>query len=126
VGRLMTRVYAYDLDEDTECVAVTDARAHDQTWADMVRLQGDGVYPAAFAAIAVPVLMLHGEVDPHPGRLIYEELRTHVPQLEYQELPKCGHSPWRERQAGRAFFDALSAWVQAHVQPLDAALDHGE
>jgi pimeloyl-ACP methyl ester carboxylesterase len=113
MGRVMTRVYAHDLDDDTEDVAAVDARAHDETWADMVRLQDDGVYPAAFAAIDVPVLMLHGEADPHPGRSIYEELRACLPQLEYRELPKCGHSPWRERQARRAFFDALEGWIQS-------------
>ena len=31
-----------------------DARAHEETWADMLRLQTEGVYPAAFAAIKVP------------------------------------------------------------------------
>ncbi len=119
VGRLMTRVYAHDLDEDTEGVAIVDARAHDETWADMVRLQDDGVYPAAFAVITVPVLMLHGEVDPHPGRVIYEELRTCLPQLEYRELPNCGHSPWRERQARRTFFEALEGWIQSNLTRFD-------
>ena len=115
VGRLMTRVYAHDLDEDTESVAVIDAQGHDETWADMVRLQNAGVYPARFAAIAVPGLMLHGDADPHPGCLIRGELRPSLPQLEYQELQKCGHSPWRERQARRAFFEALEAWIQTHA-----------
>jgi hypothetical protein len=36
----------------------------------MIRLQDHGVYPAAFSAIRSPVLMLHGAVDPHPGRMI--------------------------------------------------------
>ena len=59
----------------------------------------DEIYPAAFAAITCPVLMIHGEADPHPGRLTSEDLRRYIPHLEYQELPKCGHSPWLERQA---------------------------
>jgi len=118
VGRLMTQVYACDLDVDGdgEGIAPVDAQAHEETWADMVRLQGAGVYPAAFSAIAVPVLMLHGEADPHPGALIRDELRAHLPQLEYRELPTCGHSPWRERQARRAFFEALETWIQGHAR----------
>jgi pimeloyl-ACP methyl ester carboxylesterase len=91
--------------------------AHEETWADMARLQRDGIYPAAFAAIGAPVLMLHGNADPHPGRLISEDLRTYIPHLEYQELPKCGHSPWLERQARQAFFETLKAWLAARFQP---------
>jgi len=50
VGRLMTRVYGYDVEDGAVNVDVLDAHAYEQTWADMVRLQRDGVYPAAFAA----------------------------------------------------------------------------
>ena len=74
----MTRVYDYDVEDGAVNVDVLDAQAYEQTWADMVRLQRDGVYPAAFAAIDVPVLMLHGDVDPHPGLLIAEDLREYI------------------------------------------------
>jgi pimeloyl-ACP methyl ester carboxylesterase len=117
MGRLMTRVYGYDIEDVADDAAVVDALAHEETWADMIRLQREGVCPAAFAAIRVPVLMLHGDADPHPGRLISEDLRPHIPQLEYQELPRCGHSPWLERQARQAFFEVLNAWLAARVQP---------
>ena len=116
LGRLMTRVYGYDVEEDAGEVAVVDATAHEETWADMVRLQRDGVYPAAFAAIGVPALMIHGDADPHPGRLISEDLRTYMPHLEYQELPMCGHSPWLERQARQAFLETLTTWLAARFQ----------
>ncbi|HEU4395585.1 MAG TPA: alpha/beta hydrolase, partial [Planctomycetota bacterium] len=45
-------------------------RAHRESWEDMLRLQAEGVYPAAFATIVRPVLMLHGADDPHPGPAI--------------------------------------------------------
>ncbi len=112
-GRIMNRVYGYDLRDDVEPVVEVDAVAHRQTWADMLRMQREGTYPAAFAAIKVPVLMLHGEQDPHPGRLTREDLRAYVPQLEYRELPACGHSPWVERQARTPFFDAVNAWLES-------------
>jgi pimeloyl-ACP methyl ester carboxylesterase len=92
-GRLMMRVCGYDVGEPEEEIAAVDAVAHEQTWADMLRLQRDGVYPAAFAAIRVPVLMLHGEQDPHPGRMTSLDLRAYIPHLEYREFPSCGHSP---------------------------------
>jgi pimeloyl-ACP methyl ester carboxylesterase len=115
IGHLMTRVYGYDVEEIAMNTHVLDAQAHEQTWADMVRLQRDGVYPAAFAAIEVPVLMLHGDVDPHPGSLIAEDLRRYIRHLEYVELARCGHSPWLERQARGAFFSSLEAWIGIRI-----------
>ena len=116
LGRLMTRVYGCDIEEIPNGAATVDAVAHDETWADVLRLQRDGSHPAAFAAISRPVLMLHGEADPHPGRSTWEDLRKHIPHLEYRELPKCGHSPWLERQAKRTFFETLEAWLAARLQ----------
>ncbi len=116
LGRLMTRVYGYDVGGAVDDMAEIDAVAHDETWTDMLRLQREGRYPAAFGAIRVPVLMLHGDVDPHPGRSIADELRRHVPHLEYRELPNCGHSPWLERHARDIFFEALHAWLAARFR----------
>ena len=118
MGRLMTRVYGHDVEDVADGIADVDALAHQETWADMVRLQRDGIFPAAFAVIGVPVLMLHGDEDPHPGRLICDDLRRYIPHLDYQELPKCGHSPWLERQARRVFFETLNAWLAARLQPV--------
>lgn len=96
-----------------------DRLAHTQTWDDMVRLQAQGVYPQAFAAIRSPVLMIHGDHDPHPGAMIRDSLKPYIPQLEYRELPACGHSPWIERFAREAFFVTLKAWL-AHPSSIGA------
>jgi pimeloyl-ACP methyl ester carboxylesterase len=92
-------------------VAWCDARGAQESWDDMVRLQDTGVYPRAFAAIASPVLMLHGTVDPHPGPLIRAGLEPHLPQLEYRELAECGHYPWVERLAREEVLATLRAWL---------------
>ena len=89
-----------------------DARAHDETWGDMLRLQDEGFLPGAFAAIEAPVLMLHGEVDPHPGGMIRDRLRTFIPHLEYHELPRCGHYPWLEAKARDPFLAILRGWLK--------------
>src|SRR5262249_12800084 len=89
-----------------------DQVAQMQSWEDMVRLQNEGVYPQAFAAIKSPVLMLHGDYDPHPGRLIRDSLKPYLPQLEYKQFERCGHSPWIERFARDDFFAALRIWLE--------------
>jgi len=111
-------LYSYDATSVPEGETF-DARAHQETWDDMVDLQTKGVYPAAFAAIRVPVLMVHGTFDPHPGRLIHASLQPHVAQLEYRELERCGHYPWLERAASAQFFSLVREWLQKRVPAAD-------
>lgn len=97
-----------------------DLKAHTEAWNDMLRLQAEGVYPAVFERIKSPVLMLHGDYDPHPGRMIRAVLQRYMPQLEYHELARCGHSPWNERHARDEFFAVLRSWLFRHLAPCSA------
>lgn len=94
-----------------------DLKAHTETWEDMLRCQEIGRYPQAFSAIDSPVLMLHGAYDPHPGKMIRDNLKSYMPQLEYVELEKCGHSPATEIWAKEKFFATMQAWLKK-TQPL--------
>lgn len=109
-ANLIAPLHSYELVTSDQPFEV-DARANEETWRDMLRLQEEGVYPAAFAAIDVPVLMLHGAVDPHPGPMIRVSLEPHLPQLEYCEWEFCGHYPWLEKAARGEFFAVLRAWL---------------
>ena len=90
-------------------------RAHWETWADMLRLQHEGVYPEAFTAIDAPVIMLHGTVDPHPGRMIRASLEPYLPQLEYHEWERCGHYPWLEKTVSSEFYTFLREWFMLAI-----------
>lgn len=128
---LTQALYTYDSivsDHEEVVEEPFDIRAHTETWNDMVRLQEEGVYPAAFSAISSPVLMLHGAYDPHPGQLIRMSLKPYLPQLEYREWERCGHSPWVERFVHDEFFAALREWLARHLTedergPCHAAQD---
>lgn len=91
-----------------------DFQAHTETWEDMVRLQEEGIHPAAFTAITSPVLMLHGAYDPHPGGMIRDSLAPYLPQLEYHEWERCGHSPWCERFVRDEFHVVMRQWLASH------------
>jgi pimeloyl-ACP methyl ester carboxylesterase len=110
-GRVITRVYGYDIEDEGPDLVTVDAVAHRETWSDMVRLLNEGAYPAGLAAIRCPVLMLHGDTDPHPGPGTRDDLREYIPHLEYRELARCGHSPWLERQAREEFFGHIDGWI---------------
>ena len=111
------------LTEETEAGRI-DAHAYRETWDDMLRLQRDGTYPAVFAAIRSPVLMVHGAADPHPGRMILESLEPLIPGIEYVELERCGHYPWLERSARDPFFSLLREWLGRHAGTGEIATVH--
>src|SRR5262245_49561858 len=118
--RATTPIYCYDPLSSSQEGDTTDARASEETWEDMLRLQAEGVYPAAFSAIKVPVLMVHGTFDPHPGRLIMQSLQPFLPQLDYRELERCGHYPLLERAAAETFFSLVRAWLGHHAKGASA------
>jgi len=112
---VMMPIYSYDLLATPHEEDKIDARAHYETWDDMARLQAEGTYPAAFAAIKVPILMVYGTFDPHPGSLIMEGLRPYLPQIAYRDLERCGHYPWLERTAADKFFSLLREYLAGHM-----------
>ncbi|MCK5114017.1 MAG: alpha/beta hydrolase [Phycisphaerae bacterium] len=109
----ITPLYAYaPLPRPPKDLTNFDMRGHSETWNDMLQLQETGVYPKAFTDIKSPVLMLHGDYDPHPGLRTRDLLQQYIPQLEYHELEKCGHSPWEEKFARDDFFAILHEWLK--------------
>jgi pimeloyl-ACP methyl ester carboxylesterase len=111
LGALAERAQSVDLIEQPEASLPGDPVGNAQTWQDVLDLQASGREPAAFAAITCPVLMLHGRDDPHPGPMIYERIRRHLPQLKYVDFRECGHRPWLERAAHKEFLATLRAWL---------------
>jgi pimeloyl-ACP methyl ester carboxylesterase len=112
-GAFAAETQAVDLLPESEGVPVrADAAGHEQTWRDVRRRQTAGLEPQAFDAIEAPVLMLHGDEDPHPGTMIRDTLLPHIPQLEYVGIPRCGQEPWRERHGREPFLTALRAWLR--------------
>jgi len=88
-----------------------DMKAHTETWNDMLRCQDEGKYPQVFTSIKSPVIMLHGAYDPHPGKLIRNNLKQYIPHLEYYEFEKCGHAPAVEKYAKDDFFKVMHNWL---------------
>ncbi len=122
MGELLLPLYSHEL-FSTGPKIKADARAHQESWDDMMRLQAAGLYPAAFAAIRAPVLMLHGDVDPHPGAMIRDSLEPYIPQLIYHEWQGCGHYPWLELSVRDDFFAVLSRWLARQFTDEHFAVD---
>ncbi len=115
MGRLNLQLDSYRLGPVEDKMLTCDARGHEETWRDMMRLQAAGTYPESFSSIYVPSIMLHGAYDPHPGHMIHESLRPYMPQLAYKLWLACGHYPWLEREAKEEFYTTLLDWLSQHA-----------
>ena len=114
MGVLASAAQSVDLLPGQPSQAGVDGHGNAETWHDALRLQRTGIEPEAFRKITVPVVMLHGDHDPHPGPLIRDRLRSVMPQLEYIEFAECGHEPWRERRTRELFLATLRDWLLVH------------
>jgi pimeloyl-ACP methyl ester carboxylesterase len=115
LGALYMKAESYDIvDGEGESAdgLPADEAGHVETWNDVLRLQRDGIEPRAFRAVTARVLMIHGAEDPHPGEATRDLLRRYIPQLEYIELDRCGHEPWRERHARDRFVEFVREWLR--------------
>lgn len=97
---------------------------------DVVALRGEvyqGIWPAAaemrrcgalldlVARVRCPVVAIHGAQDPSPAAGVREPLAACLADFRFVLLGRCGHTPWRERQARDAFYRALAA----ELEPAD-------
>jgi len=48
--------------------------------------------------------------------LIRDGLQKFIPELEYIELDRCGHSPWIEAHARERFLSILRSWLQRDIE----------
>ncbi len=58
--------------------------------------------------IRCPVVAIHGDYDPHPAEGVQKPLETVLADFRFILLPKCGHAPWREKDARTKFYSVLS------------------
>lgn len=59
-------------------------------------------------SIRCPVIVIHGDYDPHPAEGVQIPLEKTVANFSFFFLPKCGHYPWREKHAASNFYRILT------------------
>ena len=61
------------------------------------------------APLHCPVVVLHGDHDPHPLAGVVDPVRPLSRELTVKVLDRCGHLPWLERGARERFLSCLRA-----------------
>lgn len=113
LGSLMERTDEYDpiFEEDPKPLPF-DNHVYERVWPEAAALRQSGKLLERMEAIRCPVIVIHGDYDPHPHDGVTKPLERLLPDFRMILLPRCGHTPWRERQARNAFFHTLATLIR--------------
>ena len=78
-------------------------------WGEVEQRRAAGTLLAPEAPLRCPVVVIHGDHDPHPLAGVVEPIRPLSRELTVQVLDRCGHLPWLERGARERFLSCLRA-----------------
>ncbi len=112
LGALAARSDSYDpLDDAPDAADRIGPRGDlfQAVWEEAARRRESGELLALAERIQCPVTVIHGDYDPHPAAGVREPLANALADFSFVLLPRCGHTPWIERHARAAFYQALRA-----------------
>ncbi|SYZ73429.1 putative hydrolase [Candidatus Zixiibacteriota bacterium] len=109
-GRLCSRADMFDpVTTDLEVIEV-QSEINNMVWSDFKAMRDNpGCLRRLFTAVNIPVIVIHGDYDPHPIEGIRPFLESCIKDITFHILPQCGHYPWIERHAFARFYDILGA-----------------
>lgn len=98
-----------------------DPNAALAVWNEAAELRRSGALLEATRRIRCPVVVIHGVEDPHPTEGVMGPLQAALSGgVRLVALARCGHTPWRERQAREAFYQAVEAAIDPGMPATDA------
>jgi len=85
---------------------------YQKVWPEAEKLRKNGKLLEYGRSIHCPIVIIHGDYDPHPFEGVKRPLQSISPNCEFVLLKKCGHKPWVEKQAKSLFYKTLNRILQ--------------
>ena len=108
-GQLISKADSYDLSPDESQPSPADPEVYRSVWDEASKLRNSGHLLEIVGRIKCPVVAIHGDYDPHPADGVKHPLSRAIRDFRFILLQKCGHYPWRERNARDMFYCILNA-----------------
>ena len=107
-GELFSRLDSFDpIDHKDETIEV-QPQIFNRVWNDFVNLRDKPhCLKEDFSKIKCPLVIIHGDYDPHPLAGIQPFLENCVENVRTYILEKCGHYPWLEKYARDKFYNLV-------------------
>jgi pimeloyl-ACP methyl ester carboxylesterase len=80
-------------------------------WSEAVSLRRSNMLLKTAEKIRCPIIIIHGENDPHPYEGVKEPLKQLDLELTFHLLEKCGHRPWIEKHAKNEFIRIMKEQI---------------
>ncbi len=106
-GELMSMADTFDYDSCFKEEVKTNKEIFHSVWSEAAKLRETDKLLLYAGKITCPVTAIHGLYDPHPVEGIEEPLTENLCCFKMIKMDKCGHSPWKERQAKDNFYKIL-------------------
>ncbi|MDD1720125.1 MAG: alpha/beta hydrolase [Methanoregulaceae archaeon] len=106
-GALMEKADAFDPANVTAPACLFSYETFRAVWTETATLRRSGALAETGVRIECPVVVLHGDYDPHPASGVRVPLGKYVKEFRFISIPRCGHKPWNEREARDRFFEVL-------------------
>lgn len=110
MGKLAAKADGYSLlpdEQETEDLIKVDGGMYASVWEEAANLRKSGELLKLGKVINCPVVAIHGDYDPSPVAGVREPLTGVLSDFRCTVLPRCGHTPWKERYARDEFFALL-------------------
>lgn len=106
-GKLFGKTDSYDpIEAKPEAINV-NYDIYQKVWDEAAKLRQEGDLLNYSNQIRCPVVALHGDFDPHPAEGVKKPLSQALNDFKFILLKKCGHSPWKEKEAKDKFYSIL-------------------
>lgn len=106
-GKIFEKSDLYEPVKVRESMLDPDPKIYNSIWPEADKLRASGELLELGKKIKCQVAVIHGDFDPHPWKGVKEPLEQVLDDFEFILLEKCGHTPWKEKFAGKQFFDYL-------------------
>lgn len=106
---LISKADSFDLLPDEGDKVQLNMDIYRTVWDEASRLRSNGHLLEIVRRIKCPVVAIHGDYDPHPAEGIIRPFSLVIKDFRFVILEKCGHYPWRERNARDTFYCILNA-----------------
>ena len=110
LGRLAEKADNYDVVEAQDDINIdieADGEMYASIWPQAAEMRNKGELYCTLKEIKCPVTVIQGEYDSHPVEGVIEPLQEQGVAFNVHILPKCGHSPFKEKFAKEAFYEIL-------------------
>ena len=106
-GQLMSKADSYNPIPERREVIEVQFDIYQRVWKEAVELRKSGGLLEYGKLINCPVVVIHGDYDPHSFEGVKEPLSKVLKECKFILLNNCGHKPWLERQAKDEFYEVL-------------------